>query len=209
MLGMFRVNLRRPPCENICAIPAMGWPPMNGYGTALASIVLTFVACQSLPHFSANGEVRDIAINNPLSAAAVQVNGGDEIRRTNRLMTSVRITFVDYVSGKLSCRHKFSRHFYSGAETVLLPNESARLCFDKTRNDSLYRQNALRSLQRGIARSGLVQVGATSGHLTQNKSIAVAPPYSREGPTHECTDQDGRGGPGTPVRVSMGPEFIC
>ncbi len=149
---------------------------MNGYGTVLASIVLTFAACQSLPHFSSSGKVRDITITDRLPAAAVQVNGGDEIRWTNRLMTPVRITFLDYVPDKLSCRNNFSGHFYSGAETVLLPNESAGLCFDKP-GTIRYIVRIQSNLRNGeIARSGLIQVGAASGHLTQNESIAVAPP---------------------------------
>ncbi|MDC8448809.1 MAG: hypothetical protein LV473_10665 [Nitrospira sp.] len=149
---------------------------MNGYGPVLASIVLTFAACQSLPHFSSSGKVRDITITDRLPAAAVQVNGGDEIRWTNRLMTPVRITFLDYVPDKLSCRNNFSGHFYSGAETVLLPNESAGLCFDKP-GTIRYIVRIQSNLRNGeIARSGLIQVGAASGHLTQNESIAVAPP---------------------------------
>ena len=149
---------------------------MNGYGTVLASIVLTFAACQSLPHFSGSGKVRDITITDRSSAAAVQVNAGDEIRWTNRLMTPVRITFLDYVLDKLSCRNNFSGHFYSGAEAVLLPNESAGLCFDKlgTIRYIVRMQSSLRNGE--IARSGLVQVGAASDHLTRNESIAVAPP---------------------------------
>ena len=176
MLGMFRVNHRRCPCENIHAMLEREWSPMNGYGTVLASIILTFAACQSLPHFSGSGEVRNIEISDRLSTPAVQVNGGDEIRWTNKLMTAVRITFLDYVLDKLSCRNNFSGHFYSGAETVLLPNESAGLCFDKlgTFRYIVRMQSNLRNGE--IVRSGLVQVGAASGHLTQNESIAVAPP---------------------------------
>ena len=104
--------------SNIHAMLEREWSPMNGYGTVLASIILTFAACQSLPHFSGSGEVRDIAINDRLSAAAIQVHGGDEIRWTNKLITPVRITFSDYVLDKLSCRNNLSGHFYSGAETV-------------------------------------------------------------------------------------------
>ena len=149
---------------------------MNGYGTVLVSIVLTFAACQSLPHFSSSGKVRDITITDRSSAAAVQVNAGDEIRWTNRLMTPVRITFLDYVPDKLSCRNNFSGHFYSGAEAVLLPNESAGLCFDKL-GTIRYIVRMQSSLGNGeIARSGLVQVEAPSEHLTRNGSIAVAPP---------------------------------
>ena len=176
MLGMFRVNHRRCPCENIYAKLEREWSPMNGYGTVLASITLTFAACQSLPHFSGSGEVRNIEISDRLSTAAVQVNGGDEIRWTNRLMTAVRITFVDYVLDKLSCRNNFSGHFYSGAETVLLPNESAGLCFDKlgTIRYIVRMQSNLRNGE--IARCGLVQVVEASGHLRQDEPIAVAPP---------------------------------
>ncbi len=53
---------------------------MKGKETILISIVLTLVACQSLPYRSSNGEVIDIAIRDRLSAATIQVNAGDEIR---------------------------------------------------------------------------------------------------------------------------------
>ena len=90
-------------------------------------------ACQSLPSFSRSGEVRDIAIRERLSDAAIQVNAGDEIRWTNKMRTPVRITFSDYVYvlDKLSCRSNFGGHFYNGADTDLQPNESASLCFHK------------------------------------------------------------------------------
>ena len=128
------------------------------YGTVLVSLFLTLAACQSLPSFSRSGEVRDIAISNSLSAAAILVNVGDEIRWTNKLMTPVRIIFLDYVLNKLSCRSNFGGHFYSGADAALRPNESASLCF--------YKPGAIRYVVRTehstgvIAESGQIQVGA-------------------------------------------------
>lgn len=131
---------------------------MKGPWAVLASLFLALAACQSLPSFSRSGEVRDIAISNSLSAAAILVNVGDEIRWTNKLMTPVRIIFLDYVLNKLSCRSNFGGHFYSGADAALQPNESASLCF--------YKPGTIRYVVRmehrngKIAESGQVQVGA-------------------------------------------------
>lgn len=150
---------------------------MKSRGTVFISIVLALVACQSLPHFSRSGAVVDIAIRDRLSAATIQVNAGDEIRWTNKLMTPVRITFLDYVPDKLSCRHNFNGHFYSGAEAALPPNESASLCFDKpgTIRYIVRMQSELRNGE--ITESGQVQIGAFSGHpFAQNGSGAVVPP---------------------------------
>lgn len=131
---------------------------IKGYMILFGSIFLALAACQSLPTFSRSGEVSDIAIRNPLSVAAIQVNVGDEIRWTNKLLTPVRITFLDYVLNKVSCRSNFGGHFYSGADTALQPNESASLCF--------YKPGTIRYIVKmehrngEITESGQVQVGA-------------------------------------------------
>lgn len=150
---------------------------MKDYKTLLSSLVLMLgmlAACQSLPAFSRSGEVRDIAIGDRLSVAAIQVNAGDEIRWTNKTMTPARITFSEYVLDKLSCRSNFGGHFYSGADADLQPNESASLCF--------HEPGAIRYVVRmetrngNFAESGEVQVGAFSGHpVAQNECVAVAP----------------------------------
>ena len=131
------------------------------------------VARQSLPHFSRSGEVREIAIRDQLSDAAVQVNMGDEIRWTNKLITPVRITFSDYVLNKLSCRSNFEGHFYSGADTDLQPNESASLCFDKP--GTIRYVVRMKLDNRKTVESGQVQVGPFSGPV-QNESVTAAPP---------------------------------
>ena len=151
---------------------------MKGCRTVLSSLFLMLAmltACQSLPGFSRSGEVINIAIRDRLSVSAIQVKEGDEIRWTNKLMTPVRITFLDYVLDKLSCRSNFSGHFYSGADTDLQPNESASLCFYKP---GTIRYVVRMELSNGeIAESGQVQVEALSVHsAAQIESIAVAPP---------------------------------
>ena len=131
---------------------------IKGYMILFGSIFLALAACQSLPAFSRSGEVREIAIHNPLSVTAIQVNAGDEIRWTNKLLTPVRITFLDYVLNKLSCRSNFEGHFYSGADAALRPNESASLCF---REPGTIRYIVKMEHRDGeIAESGQVQVGA-------------------------------------------------
>lgn len=74
-------------------------------------------------------------------------------------MTPVRITFVDYVSGKLSCRNNVSGHFfyiYSGAETALLRTKGpACVLTNLERFRYIIRMQS--DLRNGdIARSGLV-----------------------------------------------------
>lgn len=148
---------------------------MKGKGTVFISLFLTLVACQNLPHFSRSGEVREIAIRDRLSDAAIQVNAGDEIRWTNKLMTPVRITFSDYVLNELSCRSHFEGHFYSGADTDLQPNESASLCFDKP--GTIRYIVRIKLGDQKTVESGQVQVRAFSEHHdAQNESATAAPP---------------------------------
>lgn len=125
---------------------------------SILSMLAMLAACQSLPGFSRSGEVRDVAISDRLSASAIQVNAGDEIRWTNKMMTPVRITFSDYVLDKLSCRSNFGGHFYSGADTDLQPNESASLCFHKP--GTIRYVVRVEHRNGNIVKSGQVQVGA-------------------------------------------------
>lgn len=84
---------------------------IKGNRVILSSFVLALGTCQSLPSYSRSGATKDIAISNRLSDAIIQANVGDEIRWTNTLLAPVRITFLDYVSDKLSCRRNFEGHF--------------------------------------------------------------------------------------------------
>lgn len=141
----------------------------------LVSLCLTLVACQVMPAFSRSGEVRDIAIRDRLSATTIQVNTGDEIRWTNTRMTSVRITFLDYVLDQLSCRSNFEGHFYSGADALLQPNESASLCFHKPGSIRYVVRMELRD--REVTEAGQVQVETISPHpFAHNQSVAVPLP---------------------------------
>jgi hypothetical protein len=121
-------------------------------------IFLMLTACQDLPSVSRSGAVKDISISAPSSTTVIQVNSGDEIRWTNRLMTPVRITFLDYVLNRLSCRSNFGGHFYSGADTALQPNESASLCFRKP--GTIRYVVRMEGRNGELAESGQVQVGA-------------------------------------------------
>ncbi len=125
---------------------------------SILSMLAMLAACQSLPAFSRSGEVRDVAIRDRLSASAIEVDAGDEIRWTNKMMTAVRITFSDYVLDKLSCRSNFGGHFYSGADTDLQPNESASLCFHKP--GTIRYVVRMEHRNGNIVESGQVQVGA-------------------------------------------------
>lgn len=150
---------------------------MKDDGTVLPLLLLMSAmlsACQSLPVFSRSGEVKDIVIRDRLSATAIQIDAGDEIRWTNKTMTPVRITFLDYVLDKLSCRSNFGGHFYSGADTDLQPNESSSLCFYKP---GTIRYIVHMELRNGnIAESGQVQVRTLSERpFAQDESAAVAP----------------------------------
>lgn len=102
---------------------------MKLFNVITGTLALLMTACQHLPSFSRSGEVRDIAITDRLSAVTIQVNAGEEIRWTNTFTTPMRVTLVDYVLDKLSCRRNFNGHYYSGAEADLHPHESASLCF--------------------------------------------------------------------------------
>ena len=128
------------------------------------TVALLMTACQPLPSFSRSGEVTDIVITDRLSAVTVQMNAGDEIRWTNMHSTPVRITLSDYVLDKLSCRSNFSGHFYSGAEALLQPNESAGLCF---RAPGTIRYIVrMKSPSGEVSESGLIEIGASPGGPT-------------------------------------------
>jgi hypothetical protein len=138
----------------------------------VSALLLMLTACQSLPGFSRTGTVIEIPINEPLSSAAVGAHAGDEIRWTNKSTTPVRITFTDYVLDKLSCRHNFSGHFYSGAETVLQPDESAGLCFRKPATLRYTVRMDSASPNGDIVESGHLQIRASHmdgspGHSTE------------------------------------------
>jgi hypothetical protein len=137
------------------------------------SFLLMLAACQSLPGFSRSGKVIEIAITEPLSSAAVGANAGDELRWTNKGGTPVRITFVDYVLDNLSCRHHFSGHFYSGAETILQPNKSAGLCFRTPATIHYTVRMESASPSGDIVESGHIQIGASP--------IQASPGHSTEG----------------------------
>ena len=128
------------------------------------TVALLMTACQPLPSFSRSGEVRDIVIMDRLSAVTVQMNAGDEIRWTNMHRTPVRITLSDYVLDKLSCRSNFSGHFYSGAEAVLQPNESAGLCFLVP--GTIRYIVRMKSPSGEVSESGLIEIGASPGGPT-------------------------------------------
>ena len=142
-----------------------------GFITGL--VVLLMTACQPLPSFSRSGDVTEIAISDQLSHLAVQVNAGDELRWTNKHRTPVRITMSDYVLDKLSCRSNFSGHFYSGAEAVLQPNESAGLCFlaPGTIHYIVRTESAWPS--GGVSESGQIEIGASPGGPTARLESAT------------------------------------
>lgn len=93
--------------------------------------LLTLVACHNLPESTRHGDIKEIVIGERFITGPFEVTAGDEMRWTNRQLAPVRITLLDYVLNTLSCRRNFSGHYYSGAESSLLPNESASLCFSK------------------------------------------------------------------------------
>jgi len=126
--------------------------------TLCVSLLLTLAACQSWPASSRSGGVRTIEIGNQLSTVFIHVTAGDEIRWTNWRTTPVRITLLDYVLNKLSCRSNFHGHFYSGAETVLLPSASAGLCFRTPGMISYVVRMPSEFLDEDIAESGKIQV---------------------------------------------------
>lgn len=129
----------------------------------IGTVLLLITACQPLPSFSRSGEVMDIAIRAQLSHPSVYVHAGDEIRWTNTLTTPVRVTLMDYVLDKLSCRSNFRGHFYSGAEAALQPNQSAGLCFHApgTIRYIVRMESALPSGE--VSESGLIEIGASPG----------------------------------------------
>lgn len=138
----------------------------------IGTMTLSITACQDLPSFSRSGEVIDIAITDRVSAVTIQVNPGDEIRWTNTLMTPMRVTLLDYVLDKLSCRRNFSGHYYSGAETDLHPNESASLCF----MESTYVRYAVR-LTSWLS-EGDVQGGSNQGRRHSFSLSAQKEPHA-------------------------------
>jgi hypothetical protein len=146
--------------------------------TALVSLLLTMEGCHSLPSFSRSGEVREVVIGDGLSAPAIQVNIGDEIRWTNTRGTPVRITLMDYVLDRLSCRRNFSGHFHSGAEADLQPNERAALCFQSP-GTIRYIVRGMSALRNGeIAESGEIQIGGSvENPIVPNESVVSAPPF--------------------------------
>ncbi len=97
-----------------------------------AALVLGAAAygCTSLPETTRTAMIHDVKVEEKLSAEALRVNPGDEIRWVNVRKLPVQVEIPGVKSDDLSCQRGFSNWMGSIHETARLkPNETASLCF--------------------------------------------------------------------------------
>lgn len=156
------------------------------YRAVLFGSVLTFAACYHLPESTRDGDTKEVFIHEQSTFGALQINAGDEMRWTNRQLVPIRITVLDYVLNNLVCRRNFSGHYYSGADTNLLPNESASLCFREP-GIVRYTVNSQGMFQRGASNVGYVHIEAFPRHTFQQEEER-SPSISQTVYTSWCED---------------------
>src|SRR5262245_44874866 len=106
----------------------MGSLRFIGFGLA----ALMFLAgCESTPAVTRTGDVKDIFIGEKLSAPAISVNPGDEVRWVNRRTAPVEIVFLDPVTDQLSCKNNIGGWMTRNDTIKLGINESASACFQQ------------------------------------------------------------------------------
>jgi hypothetical protein len=138
------------------------------YRAVLIGSVLTFAACHHLPESTRDGNTKEVFIHERSTFGVLQINAGDEMRWTNRRSVPVRITILDYVLNNLVCRRNFSGHYYSGADTDLLPKENASLCFREP-GIVRYTVHSQGMFQRGESNVGHVHIEAFPRYTFQQE----------------------------------------
>jgi len=131
-------------------------------GVGLAALMF-LGGCESTPTVTRTGDVKDIFIGEKLSAPAISVNPGDEVRWVNRRTAPVEIVFLDPVSDQLSCKNNIGG-WLTRSDTIRLGiNESASACFQQI-GQVRYTVRMETSLPSGVINvPGVIQVGGTMG----------------------------------------------
>jgi plastocyanin len=105
-----------------------GGTQMSNYKWYLgfAAIMMT-AGCSNLPQTTQTGEVRDVKIESTVSPEKVTVRPGDEVRWINHRKGNVTLILQDTKSERISC----NRGFTNEGTTVIGPNQTASICFNK------------------------------------------------------------------------------
>ena len=135
---------------------------MRLLGPGLLSL-LVLGGCESAPTVTRTGDVKDIIIGDKLSATAVSVNPGDEVRWINTRTAPVRIIFLDPVDEKLSCKNNIGG-WMTRSDTIRLgTSESASACFREV-GPVRYTVRMESALPTGeLNAPGIIQVGGRQG----------------------------------------------
>src|SRR5580765_530599 len=173
--------------------------PIPYLGVAL----LLMLGCQSTPTVTRTGDVKDIIIGDDLSARAIAVNTGDEVRWINKRTQPVRGVFLDPVSDKqLSCKNNVGGWMTPSDTAQLGKNETASACF---RDPGYFRyivrmESALTTGDINV--QGVIKVGGQGGQAAaqtsdQTSGKTGSPRSSTSTTTSTTTTTDGASGPTT------------
>lgn len=95
-------------------------------------VLAVIVGCQIMPTFTRTGSMKEVFVRDQLSDPELTADVGDEIRWVNKRMATVRITFLDPLSERLSCRNNLGNWLGGGSQTATLnANETASACFNE------------------------------------------------------------------------------
>jgi plastocyanin len=95
-------------------------------------MLAVILGCQSMPTVTQTGAIKEVFIRDQLSDPELTADVGDEIRWVNKRMATVRITFLDSLSERLSCRNNLGNWLGGGTQTATLnASETASACFNE------------------------------------------------------------------------------
>jgi plastocyanin len=95
-------------------------------------MLVVILGCQSMPTVTRTGAMKEVLIQDQLSDPELTADVGDEIRWVNKRLATVRITFLDPLSERLSCRNNLGNWLGGGTQTATLnASETASACFNE------------------------------------------------------------------------------
>jgi len=161
-------------------------------GIGLLALVF-MVGCENLPTVTRTGDVKDVIIEDDLSAAEISVNPGDEVRWINKRTGPVRIVFLDPVlNDKLSCKNNLGGVVTRGDTVRLATNETASVCFRDV-GQFLYTLRISSGLTIGeINVPGVIKVGGKQGDAAAQNGEHVNGQISEQASDRISVPKDGQ-----------------
>lgn len=107
--------------------------PSNGYGRVIVAMtVLALMAgCQRLTTADIPPPIHYVVIDDGVSDTDLRTKAGDEVRWVNVRAAPVVVIFPGLVSDELSCNRGFSKEDPARVTAIILPDDTASLCFSK------------------------------------------------------------------------------